>query len=130
MGQGFGGLHIEGHRNLAPYLRARGQEDPDPSGSSGDPGDVAGSDATDHGRRGHGRHGDRGNLFVHVRDDEWLGVCAPGDDLEHDPEKWEPVFPRDKTRSVLPEDHAQSRPRQCEASAVAGHVMPQEFRAS
>jgi len=28
--------------------------------------------------------------------------------VEHDPEKWAPVFPRDKRSTRLPGDHAQS----------------------
>ncbi|MGY3603723.1 MULTISPECIES: hypothetical protein [unclassified Bradyrhizobium] len=31
--------------------------------------------------------------------------------LEHDPEKWKPVFPRDKREAFAQEDHAQTKRR-------------------
>jgi hypothetical protein len=36
-------------------------------------------------------------------------LLASGDMLEHDPEKWKPVFPRDKRGTRLRGDHAQTK---------------------
>jgi hypothetical protein len=54
-----------------------------------------------------------------VRED----VCS----LEHDPEKWEPVFPRDKRRTRLRGDHAQIK--EIERMTIQRKVIPLEAAA-
>ena len=53
----------------------------DPSCSSSDLGNLARPDPTDNRGCGYGRSGRRRNLFVHVCDDEGVGVRAQGDEL-------------------------------------------------
>jgi hypothetical protein len=53
----------------------------DPSCSSSDLGNLARPDPTDNRGCGYGCSGRRRNLFVHVCDDEGVGVRAQGDEL-------------------------------------------------
>ena len=51
------------------------------------------------------------NVLISLLDgrDRGLGHRQAATPLEHDPEKWEPVFPRDKRGTRLRGDHAQTK---------------------
>jgi hypothetical protein len=68
------GLHTESHRNGAPRLWARNQKSPDPSRSTIDPGNMAGTGSTDHRGCGYRCHRRRRNAVIHLCNDK--RVCA------------------------------------------------------
>ena len=75
------GLHIESYRNVAPHLWPCDQEDTDPSCSGSHLDDVAGPDEANRRGRRCRRSGCRRNLFIHVRADQGVSICASGDGL-------------------------------------------------
>jgi hypothetical protein len=71
----------ESHPIVAHYFWACDQKNTDPSGSSSDPGNLAGTDPTYNRGFGHGRSGRTRNLFVHVCDDQGVRVRTQGNEL-------------------------------------------------
>ncbi len=79
------GLHFESNRNVATHLWACDQENTDPSCSSGDLGNVAGPDPTDHRGCGYRRRGGAADVLIHVCADERGSARAPHNELAKSP---------------------------------------------
>jgi hypothetical protein len=75
------GLYIESDPNVASYTWDRDQENADSFCSGSHFSDLAGSNATNDRGHGHRHNGCRRDLFIHVCDDEGIGIRASSDEL-------------------------------------------------